>query len=280
MFNVIKGNIINKNVKPVLINSNKKIKENTLIDQNKTSNELEEVNIQYLKEDKQYIFEEVEDEKEELNLNLENLKKDIEYKKEELAQLETRIEQILIEAKFESEKIIENSKLEAEEDINNIKAQAWDEGFQEGKKNGKNEIMSQAEEIYMSANKLLENASNRRKEILLDAKKEVVDLAFAIAKKIIKVEIKNKEVLYSNIIEALGKAPEVKKAKIYLNTENFSLSEEVKELISKSFRGLDTEIIEDHNLEPGGVIIETKLGRIDASIKEQLDALYDALEEV
>lgn|GEM_PF-4609628 len=277
MFNVIKGNIINKNVKPVVINPNKK---NNNIDKEHFDAPLnQKENTDFLKENEEYdYYEDVNDEKE--ILDLENIKKEIEYRKEELAQLDTRIEQMLIEARLNAEKIIENSKLEAEEDINNIKVQAWDEGFQEGQKNGKNEIMSQAEEIYISANKLLENASNKRKEILLDAKQEVIDLAFAIAKKIIKVEIKNKEVLYSNIMEAMEKAPEIRNAKIYLNTQNIVLAPEIKELISKSFRGIDTEILEDYNLEPGGVIIETKLGRIDASIKGQLDALYDVLEEV
>lgn len=276
MFNVIKGNIINKNVKPVVINPNKK--KNNMNKEYFDTPLCQDENENLLDENKEYNYEDVNNEK--LNLELDKIKKEIEYKKEELTQLDIRIEQMLIEARLEAEKIIENSKLEAEEDINNIKVQAWDEGFQEGHKNGKNEIMSQAEEIYISANKLLENASNKRKEILLDAKQEVVDLAFTIAQKIIKVEIKNKEVLYANIIEAMEKIPEVRNAKIYVNTENFILATEIKELIAKSFRGVETEIIEDYNLELGGVVIETKLGRIDASIKGQLDAIYDILKEV
>lgn len=274
MFNVIKGNVINKNVKPVVINPHKGKK--NLVEESSSEPEFEERREdfseypqEYLEEQNERLFEEIE--------MLEETKR---IKEEEIKDIELKAEKIIAEARMEAESIIKKAREDAEEELNDIKGEAWDAGFQEGKSIGKEEIMTHAEETYQNAYNLLEGASTKRKEILIDSKKEVLDLAFMIAEKVIKIEAVNKEVLYKNLMEALEKAPKSKEMKIYVNIEDFELAEEIKEFIGKTFRAMEAEIIEDYSLERGGVIIETKLGKVDASIKGQLEALYDGLEEV
>lgn len=274
MFNVIKGNVINKNVKPVVINPHKGKKK--LVEESDSEPDLNERKEEFLDYSQEYL----EEQNEKLFEEIEMLEETIKMKKEEIADIELKAEKIIADAKMQAESIIEKAKEDAEEELNDIKGEAWDAGFQEGKSIGKEEIMKFADETYQNAYSLLESASTKRKEILIDSKKEVLDLAFMIAEKVIKIEAVNKEVLYKNLMEALEKAPKSKDLKIYVNVEDFELAADIKEFIGKTFRAMEAEVIEDYSLERGGVIIETKLGKVDASIKGQLEALYDSLEEV
>lgn len=283
MFNIIKGNVINKNVKPVVINPNKKraeIEEVQNEEEHVSAPLSKEENITKTKNEKEYYQEYFEDTKERLNGELEDLEEQIRLKKEELAEIDTQIEEIMINASEEAGKVLEEAKVEAEANINDIKANAWEEGYREGEETGRSQILAQSEEIYNNASSLLMDVSNKRKEMLVEAKKEVIELAFTIAKKVIKKEVENKEVLFENIMEAMEKAPKSREIKIYINFEQYTLASELKEVLGKSFSALNIEIIEDSSIKPGGAVIETKLGRIDASIEGQLEAIYDNLEEV
>ncbi len=280
MFNVIKGSVINKNVKPVVINPNRNKSEEIL---HKVEEEHLDAPLTQEKAilDKRDIYNEYFDDiKARLEEELKLLEDAVEEKKNELNNLGSEVENIINRANSEAESIINNAKLQAEEEANDIKAEAWEQGFHEGQSIGRDEILSQAEQIYNSANSLVEEASKKRKELLNEGKEEIIKLAFAIAEKVIKKEVESKEVLINNIVEAMEKAPKSNKVKIFINYEQFFLSEELRERIGKAFGAMEVEIVEDYSLTAGGAIIETKLGRIDASIKGQLDALYDALGEV
>ncbi len=280
MFNVIKGSVINKNVKPVVINPNRNKSEEIL---HKVEEEHLDAPLTQEKAilDKRDIYNEYFDDiKARLEEELKLLEDAVEEKKNELNNLGSEVEDIINRANSEAESIINNAKLQAEEEANDIKAEAWEQGFHEGQSIGRDEILSQAEQIYNSANSLVEEASKKRKELLNEGKEEIIKLAFAIAEKVIKKEVESKEVLINNIVEAMEKAPKSNKVKIFINYEQFFLSEELRERIGKAFGAMEVEIVEDYSLTAGGAIIETKLGRIDASIKGQLDALYDALGEV
>ena len=98
--------------------------------------------------------------------------------------------------------------------------------------------------------------------------------------KIIKKEASDKEVLFENLVEAMKKAQSNKELKIFVNWEQLSFGKEIKDILKNNFQGIETiDIIEDRTVEPGGCIIETKLGKIDATIKNQLDIVFNALIE-
>ena len=76
--------------------------------------------------------------------------------------------------------------------------------------------------ILISANRVLTEASLKAREIFQENKEEIIKLSFEIAKKIIKKEIQNKEVLFENLIEAMKKAQSNKELKIFVNWEQCS----------------------------------------------------------
>lgn len=275
MFNVIKGNLINKNVKPVVI-SNERNNNSEINNLEKEFNALEEVP----KKSEELFFEREEDFDNSIYEEDKNLEKQIIEKKEELEKLQNQIEKTVKEAEEKAKQIIDNAVEEANSEVNDIKALAWEEGFNRGKAEARENMIEDIDAILISANKVLTEASLKAREIFLQNKQEILKLSFDIAKKIIKKELTDKEVLFNNLMEAMKKVQSSKSIKIFVNWEQLTYNEEIKDRLKNSFQGIENiDVVEDRTVEAGGCIIETKLGKIDATIDSQLEMVINALFE-
>ncbi len=276
MFNVIKGNLINKNVKSVVISTDRnKIEENNknIKKEFETLDEIQEKSEELFFEHEEKMEYETESETE----RLENI---IENKRVELENIQVEAVKTIKDAEKKAKEILENAINDANSEVNNIKANAWEEGFNRGKQEAMQRMEEDVDAVLISANKVLTESSIKAREIFQDNKSEIIKLSFEIAKKIIKKEASDKEVLFENLVEAMKKAQSNKELKIFVNWEQLSFGKEIKDILKNNFQGIETiDIIEDRTVEPGGCIIETKLGKIDATIKNQLDIVFNALIE-
>lgn len=280
MFNVIKGNLINKNVKAVVIpneikNSNPKSSEEELDDSIENYGITE--NTTFSREsfdDEEYEIEES------LKSELEKLESILIEKRKELTLVEEEIELKLKKAQEEVQNIIEDAHEEARSQVNDIKAEAWEDGFARGRQEALEHMEQNVESTLIGANNIITEASIKAREIFLNNKEDMIHLSIIMAQKIIKKEVADKEILVSNLMEAMKKAQNNKELKIYVNWEQIVYKEELREKLQSSFQGIENlEIIEDKTVSPGGCIIQTKLGKIDASIENQLDVLINSLYE-
>ena len=276
MFNVIKGNLINKNVKSVVISTDRnKVEENNknIKKEFETLDEIQEKSEELFFEHEEKMEYETESETE----RLENI---IENKRVELENIQVEAVKTIKDAEKKAKEILENAINDANSEVNNIKAYAWEEGFNRGKQEAMQRMEEDVDAVLISANKVLTESSIKAREIFQDNKSEIIKLSFEIAKKIIKKEASDKEVLFENLVEAMKKAQSNKELKIFVNWEQLSFGKEIKDILKNNFQGIETiDIIEDRTVEPGGCIIETKLGKIDATIKNQLDIVFNALIE-
>ena len=276
MFNVIKGNLINKNVKSVVISTDRnKIEENNknIKKEFETLDEIQEKSEELFFEHEEKMEYETESETE----RLENI---IENKRVELENIQVEAVKTIKDAEKKAKEILENAINDTNSEVNDIKANAWEEGFNRGKQEAMQRMEEDVDAVLISANKVLTESSIKAREIFQDNKSEIIKLSFEIAKKIIKKEASDKEVLFENLVEAMKKAQSNKELKIFVNWEQLSFGKEIKDILKNNFQGIETiDIIEDRTVEPGGCIIETKLGKIDATIKNQLDIVFNALIE-
>lgn len=276
MFNVIKGNLINKNVKSVVISTDRnKVEENNknIKKEFETLDEIQEKSEELFFEHEEKMEYETESETE----RLENI---IENKRVELENIQVEAVKTIKDAEKKAKEILENAINDANSEVNDIKANAWEEGFNRGKQEAMQRMEEDVDAVLISANKVLTESSIKAREIFQDNKSEIIKLSFEIAKKIIKKEVSDKEVLFENLVEAMKKAQSNKELKIFVNWEQLSFGKEIKDILKNNFQGIETiDIIEDRTVEPGGCIIETKLGKIDATIKNQLDIVFNALIE-
>ena len=279
MFNVIKGNLINKNVKSVVISTDR-----NKVEENNKNIKKEFETLDEIQEKSEELFfeheEKMEYETEETESETERLENIIENKRVELENIQVEAVKTIKDAEKKAKEILENAINDANSEVNNIKANAWEEGFNRGKQEAMQRMEEDVDAVLISANKVLTESSIKAREIFQDNKSEIIKLSFEIAKKIIKKEVSDKEVLFENLVEAMKKAQSNKELKIFVNWEQLSFGKEIKDILKNNFQGIETiDIIEDRTVEPGGCIIETKLGKIDATIKNQLDIVFNALIE-
>lgn len=164
--------------------------------------------------------------------------------------------------------------------------QAYRKGFAEGKAQGLNEgqdtgleLGTQKIEPVISAIKeALIQLNAIREETYLQLEKEVVELALAIAQKVICREIAtDKETVVCVAREALAKVDDAGKVKIKMNPTDLKFINETKYQLANLIPDVNNVTFEaEENIQSGGCIIETELGEIDARIEKQLQAVKES----
>jgi flagellar assembly protein FliH len=164
--------------------------------------------------------------------------------------------------------------------------QAYRKGFAEGKAQGLNlgeekgfELGTKGIEPLISAMKeALIQLNDIREETYLQLEKEVVELAIAIARKVICREIAtDKETVLCVAKEALAKVDDPGKINIKMNPSDMQFITEAKDQLANLIADVNNVTFEaEENIQSGGCIIETELGEIDARIEKQLQAVKES----
>jgi flagellar assembly protein FliH len=129
---------------------------------------------------------------------------------------------------------------------------------------------------------VLSKAIERRNEIIQESENQVVALVLAIAKKVIKVISENqKNVVINNIVQSLQKLQQKSDVIVRVNLADLEIATKHKQDILKMAERVQTiTIAEDSTVDPGGAIIETDFGEIDARIASQLREIEDRILEL
>lgn len=159
-------------------------------------------------------------------------------------------------------------------DIDCIKKEAYDKGYLEGIKSGKKEIEPLLSKLLNAMNEL----ESLKNQVYQMAEKEAVDLSLAIARKIVGIEISvNKNVIIKTVKEALKKVEGHDNIQIKLNPSELQIIDENKCEFEESTSCLEKIIFTpEESINPGGCIVETNIGDIDARIEKQLKIVEDA----
>jgi flagellar assembly protein FliH len=193
------------------------------------------------------------------------------------------------QAEEEAEHIISDARIRANDLENEIRQsleaerrEAREQGKQEGKEDGYADGKSEVDRLIVRTHTALERAQDKRAEILGETEKEIVDLVLLISRKVIKVISENqKDVIVSNVIEALRKVKAKGSVIIRVNLADLRLATEHKEDFIKLMEGVNTiHVVEDSSVDHGGCIIETDFGEIDARIASQLAELENKILEI
>jgi len=146
-----------------------------------------------------------------------------------------------------------------------IKEAAFQEGFQEGLKSLNSHIISLDHEL---------------KEIREEVHKKILPLALKAARKIVGEELKlHSDRIVDIVINALKPVTQHRKIVLYVNREDLESLEKDRARIKKIFEHLDSFSLQERSdIEPGGCIIETEAGIINAQLENQWRALESAFE--
>lgn len=185
---------------------------------------------------------------------------------------------ILEAAKDESQKLREQVEKEVQEIKDLARKEAAQEGFDKGYAEGEAEASRLVERVHVVLTKAIE----RRNEIIEESEAQLVQLVLQIAKKVIKVLSENqKNIVVNNVIQALRKLKSKADVVIRVNLSDLrTTTEHTKDLISKFEKVSTITVMEDASVDPGGCIIETDFGQIDARISSQLREIEERILEL
>jgi flagellar assembly protein FliH len=195
-------------------------------------------------------------------------------------------EKIKREAEAEAERIIAGAKQKAEETVLSAEAafeedrkKAETEGREAGREAGFAEGQAEVRRLIERTHTVLERAQNKRSEILEETEQQVIDLVLLIARKVIKtVSESQRTVVISNVVQALRKLKARGNILIRVNLVDVKLTtEHIKDFIKIAEGARDIQVVEDSTVDPGGCVIETDFGEINARISSQLAELEDKI---
>ncbi|OLA94987.1 MAG: hypothetical protein BHW64_00985 [Candidatus Melainabacteria bacterium LEY3_CP_29_8] len=163
----------------------------------------------------------------------------------------------------------------AHEEANLIKKQARDDGYNEGINDAKNDLAEFKEALNVFYN-AKDDAYNRLSE-------DILSISLNIAKKIIKSELQtNNEAIINMINEVLGEVSkdEHKITLIVSKRDLNQVKDRLSEIIKINNIEAKVNVIEDDEVQEGGVIVKTTSGIVDASITSQLKLVEEALQMI
>lgn len=180
------------------------------------------------------------------------------------------------------EKRIEEKALERLQEIQErAYKEAYDLGTDEGIKRGHEEAKAIVSERLVHLNELVGRLSRIKNDVLLRNEAQLVDLIYLLASKIARVSIaKDEKRIVPVLREAVESLQKDETMIIKLSSQDMSQIEELKKVSSQDFEFLNIAKFEvnDH-ISPGGCMIETNYGLIDATLEERIAKLSEVLDE-
>ena len=205
---------------------------------------------------------------------------------------------IITQAKLSSEQCVQAAQQEAEM----MRQQARDEGSQQGYQDGKQagyeagyqdgliqgqqagraEMEQSIAEAVATTRRMLDASQQESEAMIFAAERQIVDIALAVARKIIAYEIaENPMVVLPLVKAALQKVSDQEEVVIRVSVDDFdSVLMAKKDLQTMVGREHALKIIVDHTIESGSCIIDTSYGEVDARIDTQFETIKKALQGV
>lgn len=185
---------------------------------------------------------------------------------------------ILEEAKAKAAAIENEAQQKAAQLENEAKSRGFEEGREEGFKRGEEEVRRLIERLHV----ILNAAIDKRQEIIDHTESQLIDLVLLIARKVVKLLSETeKGIVVENVKQALSKVKGETEIVIKVNTRDLDIATRHKKEFIAAVESLkNVRIEEDSRVDPGGCIIETSFGSIDARIQRQLGIIEERIMEL
>jgi flagellar assembly protein FliH len=180
-----------------------------------------------------------------------------------------------------NQKETEDDLLRKRENIASIEQEAYEEGFVQGEKDGFELGEKKAVKVIENIENLFNEITNRKYDILKQYEKEILELIFAVAEKIVHHEVKLDEtVVKSAIFDALELAVEKSKVVFNVNPDDYDYVEKLRPEIFNQNKELKSIVVSSNPaVTRGGCFLETPYGNIDATIESMLEKISHCLQE-
>lgn len=167
------------------------------------------------------------------------------------------------------------------EEIQNQVQSAYDKGFEDGQQITQMALTEEFRKMEAWVKRIDEVISNLQQEFSLrirSLKDIIVPIALKISEHIIKSELKtNPAIVEKQVEKSLEVIDNEKVFELRLNPSDVEILKSVGSILLSDPKLEGVEIVPDPSVEPGGCILETEVGRIDATISSQLKKVSNTL---
>jgi len=167
-------------------------------------------------------------------------------------------------------------------DIEAIQKQSYDQGFSTGVQKGQELQKAALRKTTETMTGLISQLSVLKQQVLDHSESQMLHLVLAIAKKVIHREAAVDSGIVLDVIrQAIRHVADRDGMKIRLNPSDFRQIMMVKQDFLQSVDGVRNAVFEeDSGIQPGGAVIETRFGEVDARLERQIEELAASLQAV
>jgi flagellar assembly protein FliH len=188
-----------------------------------------------------------------------------------IADAEAQAARLVAEAEAQAEAILEEAKKAALQ----TELDAYEAGKEEGYRAGREAGLASLERLVT----LVDAAAVEWEAALRDAEEQIVDLALAIAGRIVgRIAEEDRGTVLASVMQALDHLAASPTVKVRLHPDDYDLvATHWAETRGPRYRDRDWTFLADRGIEPGGCVLELEGGRIDAQLSAQLHEIRRAL---
>ncbi len=181
------------------------------------------------------------------------------------------------EAQNRADSLIENALKNSREIMNEAEKKGYEEGYLRGLVDGANASEQAAEEGLSELRRLIEQFNSEQKEALKRQEKDLIEIAFELAKKIMKHHVKTDEEAVYKMLEEMIQENE-SSIKIYLSEYQRTLDVHIDKTAAKKLKSISKDIkvviVKGEDL----IMSENEGGVIDMSVPAQLEQLKKVID--
>lgn len=176
-------------------------------------------------------------------------------------------EALLQHAAARSRELVDRAVARAAE----IEAEARAKGHEEGVVAGRAAAQAELAESIAAMHELVQNALAQRHEVIESAEPELVNLAIAIAERVLHEHLAvSPTAVLENVRHALTRLIGREVVTLRVNPADLETIRVHRDGIASSSDVEHLRVVEDQRVDRGGVVIETEAGTIDAKVATQL----------
>jgi flagellar assembly protein FliH len=162
-----------------------------------------------------------------------------------------------------------------------VEREAYERGFGAGEKAGLEFGKQKAAGLFQKIGEILKELGACKETVFKDMEKEIIELALALAEKIVSREINRDDKAVLNTIQrAMKVAATTGEITLKVNPADREVLFEHKEDLARYGVGVDGVRIKiDDQIARGGCLIETNYGVVDATVQGIIDELREMLDD-
>jgi len=160
-----------------------------------------------------------------------------------------------------------------------LESEAYEKGFAQGEKDGLEMGVKKAEKTLERMESVLQHLEGHHREFVREHENHMIGLICSIAKRAVgsAAAVDNRSVRHS-ILEALEQAADCREITVRVNGQHLDYVKEIRPEFFGVLRGLKSvNLVPDSSVSPGGCVMETSFGRVDACLETRMEQIAEAV---